>query len=105
MRTFATLLLLSASLPAAAQDDAQILEDVVAKRFADDDHPGPTLSAGDEVTVILRDATRARVAKGNKYGWVPASVLGEVQAEAASPEPLVPGFDIEAIKRSLEMTE
>lgn len=104
-RLLVSALLLCLSLPALAQERAQITEDTVSMRFPDTKHPGPELKAGDKVVVILREGDRARVQKGDRYGWIDASLLGPIEVSTPSTDLGAPSpdFDIEAIKAALEM--
>jgi hypothetical protein len=61
--------------------------DTPSKRFADSDVAGPTFQEGAAVIVLVEDGARVRISKGDDYGWVPKSVLGESMPATPAPTP------------------
>ncbi len=64
-----------------------VTQEVEARRFpasAATQAPGPSLRIGDEVELIVVEGTLARVKKGDRYGWVPASALTEEAPASAN---------------------
>ncbi len=104
MRLLISSLLALLTVPALAQERLEVTEDVVSQRFPDASHPGPKLKVGDQVVVILREDGRARVQKGDHYGWIDQSILGPITVSSPSQDlgSAPPAFDIEAIKAALE---
>ena len=103
MRLVLVLAALLLAPTARAGETAWTTRDVAAMRFPDGDLPGPTLVSGDQVEVVLREGDRARIRKDDRYGWVPASALTTEPPPGWQPATgTMPGFDLEAIRASLQ---
>jgi hypothetical protein len=61
-------------------------------RFPGDPAPGPTFAAGEVVEVLVAEGDRTRVRKGDRYGWVPTSVLSMTAPEPVGGNPLLGGM-------------
>ncbi|MFH1467941.1 MAG: SH3 domain-containing protein [Pseudomonadota bacterium] len=91
LRLLPLLLLLVPGL--AWAEDAWVLRAIEAQRWPDAPKVSMSLAAGDQVTVIYRDAGLTRVRKEGKYGWVPDDALSSaapVVAGEEAPAPAVP---------------
>ncbi len=55
-----------------------------SKRFPGEAVDGPAFEQGERVEVIVADGSLVRVRQGDRYGWVPESVL-TIEAPAAPP--------------------
>src|SRR5687768_8435035 len=69
----------------SSADARWLVADTASQRFPGEDVPGPTITAGTEVVVIVTEGDRVRVHKDDQYGWVPASAL-----TAVAPMPTMP---------------
>jgi len=113
MRPYVFSVLLAAlavASPARAQESAWATRDAETVRFPDADTAGPKLEEGDEVTVLFREGDLVRVRKGDRYGWVEASVLTDTAPEgaepAATPPSTPPGeFDMQKLRDLLQRTQ
>ena len=73
---------------APAADATYIQADTPSKRFPDAEVAGPAFLAGTAVTVLVTEGAWVRVAKGDQFGWVPATAIGAtppVPVEPAAP--------------------
>lgn len=85
----------------AAGDTRWVAADVEAARFFDSDAHKVSLTANDEVQIVMVDGERARVRKEGSYAWVALTALTaeapEVETPAISPglsSPItIPGLD------------
>jgi hypothetical protein len=78
--------------PMAAQPAASrwVVAETVSKRFPDAETPGPTFEANALVVVLVQEADRVRVQKGDQVGWVPKSAL----TDQAPPPPTLPALEL-----------
>jgi hypothetical protein len=60
---------------APSADTSYIQADTPSKRFPDATVAGPAFLAGTAVTVLVTEGEWVRVAKGDQFGWVPATAL------------------------------
>ncbi len=74
---------LSGLAPAAGT--TYIQADTPSKRFPDAEVAGPAFLAGTAVTVLVTEGSWTRVAKGDQFGWVPATALGTTPPVPAAP--------------------
>jgi hypothetical protein len=109
MFRFVALVWLFASGTALAQeagDKLWITEDVVSKRFFDENSAGPEFGKEARVTVVMVDGERTRIMQGSRFGWVPSTNLTSIDPNPPPPSPLgggltppanfelPPGFDL-----------
>ena len=66
-------------------------ERVETVRFVGEPTPGPAFEAESRVTVVAVQDEVVRVALGNRFGWVPATSLTDVEPERETPA-LPPGL-------------
>lgn len=78
----------------APKGEAQwVTADTATTRFwGDASVAGPELKAGDPVQLIVIEGDRARVVKGDRYGWLPAALLTTEAPAAAAPTGLPGGL-------------
>ncbi|MBN2797788.1 MAG: hypothetical protein JXX28_01455 [Deltaproteobacteria bacterium] len=100
MRLFLAALLFLAA-PALADEVMWATAPTPSIRFAEEAIPGPTFKEGERLTVIFHKGELLRVQGQAGLGWVAATALS---AEDPTPAPVEGGFDLEAIKRSLQLT-
>ena len=76
-----------------AGETAFAVEDTDSQRFfaVDETSKGPSLSAGEAVTVVLRTEDRVRFLVRGRFGWVPAAALSA--QPPAAPETTAPGVN------------